>query len=434
MTEIRDSKRIVFYLFVLAVYWSVAVAAPEFSNNENSVWGLLYKSVPLSRQNPTDLNEDALHRWNRIAVNASGLDHTPVAPGSNRVFGEQIGPGRSSRAMAIVHIAMFDAINSIVGGYKSYTGLPHRSGSIPAAIETAAHDTLIALYPSQARRLNTLLNHDLKEIPNSKVKTRGIDVGKRAAVAILALRGNDGSQHPEPRMGIDFIPSNKPGKWREDPVSHLPIALGAYWGQVKPFVLRSSKQFRVVPPPSMKSKRYTDAYNEVLALGGDGVSTATVRTDDQTIAAIYWAYDGTPSLCAPPRLYNQIAVTIARQMQSNMIETARLLALVHVAMADAGIAIWESKFHYQFWRPVCGIRESDPRTSPTGLGDGNSSTQGDPMFMPLGAPASNLNGPNFTPPFPASFRTRRIRRCSLSDLAKVLQDRQNCLYICVGRI
>lgn len=84
-----------------------------------------------------------------------------------------------------------------------------------------------------------------------------------------------------------------------------------------------------------------------------------------------------------------------------MIETARLLALVNVAMADAGIAIWESKFYYQFWRPVCGIREANVGTGPTGLGDGNSSTHGDPNFMPLGAPASNLNGPNFTPPFPS---------------------------------
>jgi hypothetical protein len=88
-------------------------------------------------------------------------------------------------------------------------------------------------------------------------------------------------------------------------------------------------------------------------------------------------------------------------MGSNMIETARLLALVNVAMADSGMAIWESKYFYQVWRPVCGIRESDPGTGPTGWGDDNSSTHGDQNFMPLGAPASNLNGPNFTPPFPA---------------------------------
>ena len=136
-------------------------------------------------------------------------------------------------------------------------------------------------------------------------------------------------------------------------------------------------------------------------LGGDGSVTPTVRTEDQTIAGIYWAYDGTPSLCAPPRLYNQIAVTIADRMGSDTVGLARLLALANVAMADAGVAIWESKYYYQFWRPVTGIREADPGTGPTGVGDGNPATVGDPTFMPLGAPASNLAGPNFTPPFPA---------------------------------
>jgi hypothetical protein len=395
MRELRYTRLVFTFILLFTTY--------AFSSEiENPFWGPLYETVPL-RQNSTDFQfkEDALHRWNRVAIDASGLDHTPVKSGEHRTFGEQIGPGRASRAMAIVHIAMFDAINSIVGGYKSYTQLPRSSGSVPAAIATAAHDTLVVLFPSQANKFNNLLAHDLKEIPDAAEKTQGIETGKRAAAAILAIRGNDGSHHPEPRMNIGFIPAKEPGKWRIDPVSRLPIALGAHWGEVKPFVMRSAKQFRVPPPPSMKSQEYINAFYEVLTLGGDGVSTSTIRTDDQTLAGIYWAYDGTPSLCAPPRLYNQIAVRIANKMGSNMIETARLLALVNVAMADSGIAIWESKYFYQVWRPVCGIRESDPGTGPTGWGDDNSSTQGDPNFMPLGAPASNLNGPNFTPPFPA---------------------------------
>src|SRR5262249_39280204 len=114
-----------------------------------------------------------------------------------------------------------------------------------------------------------------------------------------------------------------------------------------------------------------------------------------------WAYDGTPSLCAPPRLYNQITVKIAEQRHSNFVELARLLALVNTAMADAGIAIWESKYFYLFWRPITGIRESDVGTGPTKLGDANPATHGDPPFSPLGAPATNLQGPNFPPPFPA---------------------------------
>ena len=127
-----------------------------------------------------------------------------------------------------------------------------------------------------------------------------------------------------------------------------------------------------------------------------------MRTDDQTETGIYWAYDGTPSLCAPPRLYNQIAVQIAdaagHRTRSSWRGCSRWSTS---AMADAGIAIWESKYFYEFWRPVTGIREPDPGTGPTGLGDGNPATLGDPGFTPLGAPASNLQGPNFTPPFPA---------------------------------
>src|SRR5262249_15296015 len=151
----------------------------------------------------------------------------------------------------------------------------------------------------------------------------------------------------------------------------------------------------------LESAEYAAAFAEVKSIGGDGIVTPTARTEDQTRAGIYWAYDGTPSLCAPPRLYNQIVAVIADQQHADIVETARLLALVNTAMADAGIAVWESKYFYQFWRPVSGIRESDPGTGPTGIGDGNDATVGDPIFTPLGAPASNLAGPNFTPPFPS---------------------------------
>jgi vanadium-dependent haloperoxidase-like protein len=201
-------------------------------------------------------------------------------------------------------------------------------------------------------------------------------------------------------MDIDYIPGLAPGVWRQDPISQSPIALGHHWGEVKPFVLASPSQFRVPPFPSLSSAQYAAAYNEVKALGGDGEVTPTQRTDDQTHVGIFWAYDGTPSLCAPPRLYNQIATKLT-EGSSDVRALARMFALVNVAMADAGIAIWESKFFYKIWRPVTGIRESDPGTGPTGLGDGNPATAGDPEFSPLGAPASNLQGPNFTPPFPA---------------------------------
>jgi hypothetical protein len=334
-------------------------------------------------------------RWNRIAIDASGLDHAGAR--------EQLGPGRSSRALAIVHIAIFDALNAAVGGYESYTrlGRMHSQPSLQVAIAQAAHDTLATLFPAQSTSFRVALAEDLAQVPDRRARTEGVRLGRRAAAAILRLRSHDGSQHDEPLLGAGYVPSDAPGVWRQDPVSQLPVALGAHWGGVEPFVLASSDAFRVPPPPALDSPEYTAAFNEVTALGGDGITTPTLRSDDQTHTALYWAYDGTPSLCAPPRLYNQIAVLIAQQMRSDGMETARLLALVNTALADAGIAVWESKYHYAFWRPVTGVRESDPGTGPSGLGDGNESTLGDPSFTPLGAPASNLFADNFTPPFPA---------------------------------
>ncbi len=402
-------------LFVTALaVFSLGTALPAwasgFAGGVRDALGPRFEAAPDARAAPKHRpprkggdSTSWVRHWNRIAIDASGLDHTPVAAGENRIFGEQLGPGRSSRAMAIVHIAIFDAINAIVGDYRSYTGLARarRNASLKAAIAVAAHDTLSALFPSQAASFAEQLAEDLSEVRDGHAKTDGIDLGRRAAAAILALRANDGSQYAEPQIGIDFITSNEPGKWRQDPVSQIPLVLGAHWGKVKPFVLASGDQFRAPPPPALNSPQYTAAYDEAKRLGGDGVITPTARTADQTLAGTYWAYDGTPSLCAPPRLYNQITLEIADLMRSNLVETARLLAVVNVAMADAGIAVWESKYYYEYWRPVTGIRESDPGTGPTGAGDGNPATVGDPGFTPLGAPASNLNGPNFTPPFPA---------------------------------
>lgn len=349
-----------------------------------------------------------LHHWNGVAIDSTGLDHTPEEEGETHAFGHHLGPGRASRAMAIVHIAIFEAVNAIDRRYQSYLNIPAVGprASMDAAIAQAAHDTLVALYPSQAQHCDELLADDLQRIPNGPAKAAGIALGRSVAAAILKRRANDGSAHPEPEINVDYIPGDGAGEWRQDPISELPVALGAHWGDVTPFVVRSVRAFRVPAPPALNSREYAAAFNEVKQLGGDGDVTRTRRTQDQTLAGIFWAYDGTPALCAPPRLYNQIATHIADQMGSDVAEQARLLALVNVAMADAGIAIWESKYFYKYWRPVTGIREADEGTGPTGQGDQNRLTQGDPAFSPLAAPASNLGGPgdtapNFTPPFPA---------------------------------
>ena len=344
---------------------------------------------------------ETLRYWNQIAVNASGLDHTPVQPGEVRKFGEQLGPGRAARAMAIVHIAMFDALNSILGGYQSYTDVRSapRIASLDAAIAQAAHDTLVAMFPSQAPSFGQLLAEDLVQAQPrvAQARAEGVAAGQRAAAAILAMRKDDNSVDPTMDK---WETSNDPGHWRQDPIGMAPIALGAKWGDVQPFVLRSGTQFRAPPPPSMQSRAYTRAFEEVTALGGDGVATPTKRNEEQTQIGIYWAYDGTPSLCAPPRLYNQIVTEVSKR-SNNVLALARLFALVNVAMADAGVAIWESKFYYDFWRPVTGVREASQGTGPSGAGDGNPNTTADVKFTPLGAPASNLTGPNFTPPFPS---------------------------------
>lgn len=386
----------------LALLFVAGTVTPGFSEGVGRVDN---PSPPLSaslKQGPRN-GLEAVRRWNHIAIDASGLDHTPVAPGENRVFGEEFGPGRSSYSMAIVHIAMFDAVVAIQGGYKSFTGIQAPPGPMAGsvAIAQAAHDALAALFPSQAASFAARLDAELEAVRNKQARANGVALGKAVAAAVLASRAHDGSEHPEPLMGTEHITSILPGHWRQDPISLFPWAIGAHWGECRPFVLNSASEFRAPPPPALSSQAYAAAFRETKRLGGDGVTTPTERTAEQTRIGLFWAYDGTPSLCAPPRLYNQLALQIADQMGTDGVELARLLALVNVGMADAAMAVWDSKYYYDFWRPITGIREADPGTGSTGLGDGNDETIGEPNFTPLGAPASNFMGPNFTPPFPS---------------------------------
>jgi hypothetical protein len=358
-------------------------------------------AADLSIQTTGNTPRDRLLRWHEISMVATALDHTPAPPGDPRVFREQLGPHRSSRALAIIHIAMFDAVNAITGNrYQSYTGLPAvtQSTNLNVAIAQAAHDTSVAMWPAQRLVFDAALAEDLAGVPDSDPsKARGITLGQQAATRILTLRANDGSAHAEQVVGEDYIPGTGAGEWTQDPISLIPLALGSRWGEVRPFAMTSASQFRAPAPPSLTSSAYTAAYNEEKRLGGDAITTPTVRTPLQTFVGIYWGYDGTPNLAAPPRLYNQITVKIANQFGTgtvNVLDLARLLALVNVAMADAGIASWETKYFYKFWRPITAIRRGDR--------DGNLNTIVDRTYSPLGAPASNINpGVNFTPPFPA---------------------------------
>jgi hypothetical protein len=352
---------------------------------------------------PANTDPAAVEFWNQVAIDATGLDHTPTNQGPTHTFGQQVGPCRASRAMAIVHIAMFEAVNAVVGGYQTYAGVTAApaGASMRAAVAAAAHDTLVALYSSQSAIFDGHLTTELAAIPAGQSKSDGIGVGQACAAAILAMRNLDGSEHPELAYGTGYIANLNPGHWRQDPISMHPLALGADWAACVPFVVTSANVYRLPVPTDMTTPAWTLAYDEVKVLGGDGVTTPTRRSADQTHQGIYWGYDGVPSLCAPPRLYNQIAVQLADERGLTAIEMARFLAILNTSMADAGLTSWESKYFHDFWRPVTAIREADPGTGPSGLGDGNAGTIGDVNFKPLGAPASNLTGPNFTPPFPA---------------------------------
>src|SRR5207248_2035660 len=189
ITNIKVSSAI---FLALCLSLSNNARATSFSD----FFGPRFSSAQTARTNQSPKNAlDSIHRWNQIAIDASGLDHTPLALGEVRTFGEQLGPGRASRAMAIVHIAIFDSINAVLGGYQSYSGIqPVKPPvSLDAAVAQAAHDTLASLYPSQAPAFDSLLADDLAKISNKNERTNGVSLGQRAASAILALRASDGS-------------------------------------------------------------------------------------------------------------------------------------------------------------------------------------------------------------------------------------------------
>src|SRR5207302_6244331 len=192
------------FSFLLLFLISTTAFASGPGGTFHEVYGPEYRrQVPAPNNKSSKIASDVVHRWNQIAIDATGLDHTPVAPGENRVFGEQLGPGRSSRAMAIVHIAIFDAINTILGGYQSYTGIesvPHPV-SIRAAVAQAAHDTLVSLYPSQKASFDQELAADILRVTSDRQKSNGVALGKQIAAAILVSRVGDGAEIPELHLG-----------------------------------------------------------------------------------------------------------------------------------------------------------------------------------------------------------------------------------------
>jgi vanadium-dependent haloperoxidase-like protein len=333
---------------------------------------------------------DPILEWNAVALEVNRVSY------SGGVINDQIGPTRSSRALAIVHTAMFDAWNSIHRDYTPYfvQALNTSNASDEAAVAQAAHDTLVAMYPHQQPLIDTALAQTLSRVPDGIKETRGIAVGQYVAQAILAARTNDGSE-----VAGSYVPDGQIGHHDVDPLNPEQGFLTPAWGDVTPFAIPDIAAIGTPPVPDITSAEYTAAYDQVKSLGEEHSST---RTTDQTELAIYWGYDVARGLGDPPRLYNQIARVIAVQQGNTVGANARLFALINISMADAGIQCWGVKYRDVFWRPIVAIRNGG--AGEAGDTDGNPDTVGDVTWGPLGAPRTNpLPGEdvNFTPPFPA---------------------------------
>ncbi|MBM3271467.1 MAG: phosphatase PAP2 family protein [Candidatus Sericytochromatia bacterium] len=339
---------------------------------------------------------DPILKWNEVAAQCVADDHT----GSHGPA-EQGGPTLTSRAMAIVHLAMYDAFVEAASAARVRYPLDvapafRDRGAVEAAVAQACHDTLVALYPRKRYSVDRYLERTLAGIPVGAGRQEGVLAGSQAAAAILAERADDGAEYGQlpvyPPTGVPPLP----GQHQPDPTNPDQGLLSPGWGHVRTFsgLDVTAAGVRAPSPPGMTDPAYAAAYEEVKRLGGDAISTATERTAEQTEIGLFWAYDGTAKLGAPPRFYNQLTRVIARQQRNSPAQNARLFALVNLAMADAGIACWDSKYFYNLWRPIVGIRQAET--------DGNGETGQDATWTPLGAPASNRTSDrNFTPPFPA---------------------------------
>jgi hypothetical protein len=306
----------------------------------------------------------------------------PAGPGG--VFGaENFGnkfPGEAAVYMGIVHIAIYDATVAIDGGYKPYAiALTAPPGTSPkAAIATAAHHTLVGLQPalglnpSQQAILDSDYATYLASIPDDSRKTNGIHVGEQVAHAVLAVRASDGREKNPTISDLD-PPVPGPGVWQPAPGP----ALGLRLPGIRPLALTSASQFRPDGPNSLTSKEYTADFNQVKDLGR---IDSTSRTPEQTIEARFWTDHDL-------RQWNDGMLRLATTRRLDLVQTARMLAMAHVAGGDAMIACFGAKYHYWFWRPYQAI--------PLAGTDGNPMTAPDPTWQPLGAT------PNF-PEYPSA--------------------------------
>jgi len=342
---------------------------------------------------------DPILYWNEVALEANRVSHTN---GKN----EQTGPTLSSRALAIVHLAMYDAYAGVRGNPSAPVNLspylpglpnPQTNASADAAVAAAAHATLSSLFPSQKSFF------DLKHI-QAGLQGTGLQEGHE--FGLLVAQKMLGKRQDDPSASDDgYAASMARGAHRPDPDNSQGFHAPFYGANSRCFAVTDRHELNVPPQPG--SSEYLTALQQVRGKGiapelmGTLPPNLSPRTANETLIGIYWGYDGAAGLGTPPRLYNQIVRAVAIGRNNNSDQNARLFALVNVAMGDAGVLSWDQKYIHDLWRPVVGVREADPSLGPTGIGNNVLSDDSDPAWLPLGAPNTNSTGKNFTPPFPA---------------------------------
>jgi PAP2 superfamily len=252
----------------------------------------------------------------------------------------------NARGQAMLHIAMFEALNAIDRRYAPYklNLTADRATSREAAAAAAAYEVLLALHPDKKADLDATLAGSLAGITENEAKSKGIELGKQAAAGIIALRTNDGSNTPE-----DYRPATTAGVYVP---TTIPIESTS--SKIKPFAMTSASQFRAAPPPALTSETWTRDLNEIREIGSN---TSARRSAEQTTIARFWFFTG-------PRTYNTIVRQIAANRKMDLVDCARLYALTSIAGADAFVAVFEAKYAYNFWRPVTAIRNADLTSNP----------------------------------------------------------------------
>jgi hypothetical protein len=286
-----------------------------------------------------------------------------VPPGSND-------PLHESRLYAMMHVAIHDALNAIERRSRPYAfaARGHSQASPEAAVAAAARYVLVPVisdipFPPECLEAGiATVEADyaaaLAAIPDGPAKTQGIELGRASAAAIVELRAADGSDTP--LQDFEYPQGPLPGDFRFPPGFNFAFAPG--WGRVTPFVLKHASQFRASPPHRLSSKKYAADYNEVKSLGGDGVTTLTARTDEQTQIGLFW-------IESSPLGWNRIARNVSALQRLGLWENARLFGLLNLALADGYIGAGDGKYHFNLWRPVTAIHNGDTDTNPDTAGD-----------------------------------------------------------------